>query len=541
MKNIRYWNNKKQVVKPLTGDQLCAYNHIQLNWLKGQDDLYKLIWDQVKQFPELLFVDNEDGTYFCDQLFQNSKMTDYLAQMDMDERGLDQAIYLAFFAMRGPGCPPDAFWLSCIQGPKVRVDTFRLLRKWLREWSYPERNKEPRVEAVSCCYDFLKPVIVSRSQTMLSLLIQFFGLQMLADTIKIRFLDMGVSNQVEVDAKDGRHLYLIIWRLALGYKFSSILGFIIPRNYRYTRFMMEQPLQLSVKSSKVFFRLLEYVDPAVLKELLEFLAVSECGDIRHGMTVYEDILHSVDPEGNNVLRWALSGRNHRVLKVLLRLMHSMSLHKSGDQSSNLVLESATHANADGLTSFEYALRQSDFLSASAIIEFVGSDSRYLEHSRRWDKGMIRACRFALDITLFRSVEEWAQLGMCEFSYFSGARRYDRQRWLQMLVLYSQTILTKRVLDNFNLQSNCIQAESGGFSHYVCYSNQDRATSRKSGSRLFYGMKEKRPEVLAEHVFLSAVDNKFSLFYSEERKIKAYLKFKYECSNQVWNSIGDHDL
>ena len=139
MKNIRYWNNKKQVVKPLTGDQLCAYNHIQLNWLKGQDDLYKLIWDQVKQFPELLFVDNEDGTYFCDQLFQNSKMTDYLAQMDMDERGLDQAIYLAFFAMHGPGCSPDAFWLSCIQGLKVRVDTFRLLRKWLREWSYPEK------------------------------------------------------------------------------------------------------------------------------------------------------------------------------------------------------------------------------------------------------------------------------------------------------------------------------------------------------------------------------------------------------------------
>ena len=49
------------------------------------------------------------------------------------------------------------------------------------------KNKEPRIEAVSCCYDFLKPVIVSRSQTMLSLLIQFFGLQMLADTIKIRF------------------------------------------------------------------------------------------------------------------------------------------------------------------------------------------------------------------------------------------------------------------------------------------------------------------------------------------------------------------
>ena len=57
--------------------------------------------------------------------------------------------------------------------------------------------------------------------------------------------------------------------------------------------MMEQPLQLSVKSSKVFFRLLEYVDPTVLKELLELLAVSECGDIRYGMTVYEDILHSV--------------------------------------------------------------------------------------------------------------------------------------------------------------------------------------------------------------------------------------------------------
>ena len=35
---------------------------------------------------------------------------------------------------------------------------------------------------------------------------------------------MGVSNQVEVDAQDGRHLYLIIWRLALGYKFSSILA-----------------------------------------------------------------------------------------------------------------------------------------------------------------------------------------------------------------------------------------------------------------------------------------------------------------------------